>query len=338
MNVSASIIGLSGLSLTNKDIFYLQRINPYGVILFDRNILDKLQLSRLITSIKSLLNRDVSILIDQEGGRVQRLKGPIWDQYPSFRSIGLIYDNSHKLGKRAAYLTGSLIADDLSEVGINVNCSPVLDLTFKKTHKVIGSRSFGNAYGKVSELGISMSEGIINGGCVPLIKHIPGHGRANKDSHIDLPIVDTSLELLYKTDFKPFMNMNKLPLCMTAHVLYSDIDKFNPATFSSAIIKLIRESIKFCGIIITDDITMGALNGDMSSKISKTFLAGCDILLHCSSNNEEVYDNLKLIPKLNNKKLSHYMHLCKTKKSKVDRISYQNELNILLKEIQIQIH
>ncbi|MBT4203125.1 MAG: beta-N-acetylhexosaminidase [Rhodobiaceae bacterium] len=331
MNASAIIVSIPGLSLTKKDKVYLKKINPFGIILFDKNIENKQQLISLIRDIKILLKRDVSFLVDQEGGRVQRLKEPIWDQYISFQNIGYIFDNSQDIGKRVAFLTGSLIADELSEVGININCSPVLDLTFSETHAVIGNRSFGTNHEKVSLLGMEMSKGIINGGCVPLIKHIPGHGRANKDSHIDLPIVDTSLDILSKTDFRPFVYLNKLPLCMTAHVLYKDIDPYNPATFSSVIIKLIRESINFYGIIITDDITMGALEGTMEEKISKTFLAGCDILLDCSSNNEEICNNLELIPKLSNKKLYHYMNLCQAKNSNIDRIEYKKELNILTK-------
>ena len=331
MNVSCSVVGIPGLFLTLKDEIYLKKINPFGIILFNRNIEDKYQLTCLINSIRVLLNRNVSFLIDQEGGRIQRLKGPIWKQYLSFQDIGSIYDYSPSAGKRVSFLTGSLISDELNEVGININCSPVLDITQPETHKVIGNRSFGESFEKVSQLGIEMANGIINGGCIPLIKHIPGHGRANKDSHIDLPIVKDSLEILSKTDFMPFVRLNNFPLCMTAHVLYEDIDPVNPATFSSAIIKLIRESINFCGIIITDDITMGALGGNMRSKISKAFAAGCDILLHCGARNEEVYENLDLIPKLNTNKLEYYMNLCQKKDNKVDRISYQKELKILTK-------
>jgi beta-N-acetylhexosaminidase len=282
------IFGIKSTKLNNEEIKFFKEQNPLGFILFSRNIKNKEQVRGLVQSLKNLLGRDCLILIDQEGGRVQRLKSPIWNKYPNAKSFGDLYKKDKYKAKKLAYENYKNIAKDLVELGINVNCAPVLDLLNDKTIEAIGNRSFGDNIELISDLGNVVCDAFKSEGVFSVIKHFIGHGRAIVDSHYELPVVSTSKEELLKTDCMPFINLKDNLFGMVAHILYTDIDDEFPATLSKKVISFIRNEIGFKGLLFTDDISMKALKGDIGELSKKALDAGCDIILHCNGDMEEM--------------------------------------------------
>ncbi|MDA7705289.1 beta-N-acetylhexosaminidase [Rickettsiales bacterium] len=284
------IFGLKSLELTKEEIIFFKKAVPIGFILFARNIKDKIQLKKLTDSLKDLCGEDIFILIDQEGGRVQRMTEPNWPKYPSGEYFANLYLKDPDLARKECYNNFTNLTNDLKKVGINTNCTPILDITFNNTHDIIKCRSFGQNAQQIADLGKVVSNAHIDNGIFPIIKHIPGHGRALSDSHLELPIIDVSLEELQKTDFIPFKELSDLKFAMTAHILYSQIDDKNPATMSKKMIDLIRNDIGFKNIIMTDDLSMKALRGSFSEKTAKSLAAGCDLILHCNGDMKEMLE------------------------------------------------
>jgi len=300
MGITSAIFGCSGLTLKDNEREFYHDVQPWGFILFSRNIDNPQQVAQLVSDLKSCVDHeDVPILIDQEGGRVRRLRPPHWEDYPAGELFGQHYILSKDQGLRLAWLQSRLMANDLQQLGINVDCLPVLDVPVAGSHDVIGDRAYGNTPDMVSEIGRAASKGLLSGGVLPVIKHIPGHGRAGVDSHKDLPIVDASLEELESSDFEPFRQLNSMPLAMTAHVVYSAIDAENPATTSKTVIQdIIRKHIGFDGLLMCDDLSMHALKGSFEERTEASFEAGCDVVLHCNGKLEEMKPIAASSPKL----------------------------------------
>jgi len=290
MGIKAYIAGLSGLTPTSREAALFTRYPPWGFILFSRNIGDYDQVRALTSDLRNITGRaDTPILIDQEGGRVQRLRPPNWPSYPPARLIGEIYARDHEAGLRAAFLNSRLIAFDLHRMGINVDCMPVLDVPIEGADDVIGDRAYSYQPYEVAQLGRAACEGLLRGGVLPVIKHIPGHGRAFSDSHKALPVVRTDPAVLGCTDFYPFMQLADMPLAMTAHVVFSGFDAANPATHSKVMIgRIIRGWLGYDGLLMSDDLSMHALSGDFGRRARSAFGAGCDIVLHCNGVFEEM--------------------------------------------------
>jgi beta-N-acetylhexosaminidase len=290
MRIKSFIAGCGSLQLTTEEAAFFREEQPWGLILFARNVSSPAQVSELTHSFRECVDRkDAPVLIDQEGGRVQRLRPPHWRQYPSAAEIGAVYARDHDAGLRAAWLQSRLIAFELSKIGINVDCLPVLDVPVAGASDVIGDRAYSIHPHEIELLGRKACEGLIAGNVLPVIKHVPGHGRARVDSHHLLPEVDTHPDILACTDLYPFMRLADMPIAMTAHVVYSCFDKVNPATTSSTIIKqVIRGWLGFDGLLLSDDLSMNALKGDLSSRARAAFGAGCDIVLHCNGEMAEM--------------------------------------------------
>lgn len=284
MGIKAFIIGVAGTSITSEEREFIDHEHPWGLILFARNIENGKQVHKLVDQFREAVGRsDAPVLIDQEGGRVQRLKEPHWQKYAPGQVLGDLWRTNKKAGKRAIYLQSRLIAYDLHELGINVDCLPVLDVPVEGGHDVIGDRAYSHDPKEVAIMGKIACEGLLEGGVLPVIKHIPGHGRACADSHKELPIVTTSIEEMRKTDFVPFKALSNMPLAMTAHVRYEALDADNCATVSKHIIEgVIRKELKFDGLLMSDDLSMQALEGDFSDRTIASFAAGCDVVLHCN--------------------------------------------------------
>lgn len=295
------ILGCSALTLTQEEIQFFKEHKPYGFILFRRNIESPTQLKRLVDQLRDTVGWQCPILIDQEGGRVARLKPSHWPEFPSMKQLvdsadsnisdvtHVVSDNAYKLGQM------------LTQLGINVNCAPVCDLHIEGAHDIVGDRSFGSDPTFVAKCATAMCEGLQKAGVIPIIKHIPGHGRAHVDSHEDLPVVDAPLDVLEKTDFNVFKQMArsvKDVWAMTAHITYTALDPDLPATISPSVIHYIREHIGFDGLLITDDLSMKALTGDLGELALKALEAGCDIALHCNGDMQEMKS---VVSKLNSK-------------------------------------
>lgn len=290
MSARALICGVSGPDLSDRECGFLREVAPWGLILFKRNVDSPGRLRRLVERFREVVGRDdAPIFVDQEGGRVQRLGPPHWPSYPPGCEYGRIYDGDRARGLAAARLAGRLIAADLAALGISVNCLPVADVPVAGSDAVIGDRAYGLTAAKVAALAAAIAEGSCAGGVLPVVKHIPGHGRATVDSHVGLPTVDADRTILERTDFAAFRTLNHLPLGMTAHVVFSAIDPVAPATFSATIVReVIRGSIGFDGVLMTDDISMGALAGTMTARVRASIAAGCDIVLHCNGRADEM--------------------------------------------------
>ena len=300
MLVSPLVLGISSSSLSQSEVSVLNEINPYGLILFSRNIVSKPQLKRLIYEVKEKVRGDIHILIDQEGGKVQRLDLPHWKRYPSYRDIGKLYLKSSNTANRLSYLIGRLISNDLVNMGIDINCAPCIDIRQPNTSNILIDRIFSSDVNIVYQLAKEMINGFKQGPIVPILKHIPGHGRSNLDTHLELPTIDEPVEKLLHHDFDPFIKFNNMPIAMTAHIKYSSIDDY-PITISKKAIKMIRSIIGFGGIIITDDINMQALDGNHESRVISAFNAGCNLVLDCSGANENF---IKFLHKIDQIKLS----------------------------------
>ncbi len=295
------IYGLHGLKLLETEREFFKKSAPIGFILFARNIQNKKQVKELTDSLRSLMGGEVLILIDQEGGRVARLNAnnAEWQKYPTASYFADIYENEDKeKAKKACFENYQKIALDLKEIGVNVNCAPLIDILTDKTHNIIGDRAYGRNATQVYDLAKQVCDALLQNGVYPIIKHIPGHGRATLDSHKDLPIVDTPLKELIETDFVPFRKLKETKLAMTAHILYTKIDSKLPATISKKAINLIRNEIGFKNILITDDLSMEALPKSLTYRTQKSLEAGCDLILHCNGKMEEmeeIHQNLPLI-------------------------------------------
>ena len=285
----AFISGLSGLTLTADERAFLREARPWGLILFKRNIQDKNQVIDLVREALHELGGEVPVLVDQEGGRVQRLGPPIWPVYPPGAAYGRIYDRDPDAGLAVARLGARLIAADLMELGINVDCLPLADVPVGGADQVIGDRAYGETPGKVAAIAGAVAAGLAEGGVLPVLKHIPGHGRANADSHLKLPVVHADRATLEATDFAAFRPLKRLPLGMTAHVVFTAIDPVRPATTSATMIgEVIRGFIGFDGLLMGDDISMGALSGSIAERARASLAAGCDLVLHCNGKMDEM--------------------------------------------------
>jgi beta-N-acetylhexosaminidase len=281
---AAAILGCAGLALDAEERAFFRDSDPLGFILFSRNIESPDQVRRLIDDLRGCVRRsDAFVLIDQEGGRVARLPAPPWQTSPAAGKIGALYCLDPAAGLEAARLNAGLIAGALGALGIDVDCAPVLDLHLPDAHAIIGNRSFGAHGDDVAALGRAACEGFLNGGVLPVIKHIPGHGRATQDSHKALPIVDTPREILERTDFVPFRALRDMPVAMTAHVVYTAIDRHAAATVSRIVLgDIVRGAIGFDGLLIGDDLSMAALQGGIGARAAAAIVAGCDVVLHCN--------------------------------------------------------
>ena len=296
--VRAAIVACQGLELTPKEITLFTEKQPIGLILFARNIETKEQVSALIKQFKEIINHPSPlVLVDQEGGRVARLRPPHWREYDPVQKIGKLYEKSPKDGLSAAYLNARLIAEELYELGFTVNCAPVCDLFFEDAHEVIGDRAYHSDPEIVAALAESASVGFMDGAVMPVIKHIPGHGRAVMDSHEELPTIDTVIEELKQSDLRPFKALADLPFAMTAHIKYDAVDDTAPATLSKKLIdEVIRGEIGFHGMLMTDALDMKALGGSFAERATKAIEAGCDLLLHCTGDFAEMTEVLENAP------------------------------------------
>jgi beta-N-acetylhexosaminidase len=295
----AFISGLSSLTLTSDERAFLREAGPWGLILFKRNIQDRAQVSELVSEAQHELGREAPVLIDQEGGRVQRLGPPHWPAYPPGAAYGKLYDRDQAVGLEAARLGARLIAADLAELGISVDCLPLADVPVGGADAVIGDRAYGETPAKVAAIAAAIAEGLAEGGVLPVLKHIPGHGRANADSHKSLPVVHADRATLEATDFAAFRPLKKLPLGMTAHVVFKSIDPVHPATTSATMIgEVIRGFIGFDGLLMGDDISMGALSGSIAERARASLRAGCDLVLHCNGQIDEMREVAAAAPEL----------------------------------------
>ncbi|HLD77215.1 MAG TPA: beta-N-acetylhexosaminidase [Rickettsiales bacterium] len=293
------IYGISGTSLTDEEKRFFEKNGCVGFIIFTRNIQNKQQLLALTKSLKELMGGEILILIDQEGGRVTRMKEPHFKCYPNGEFFAKLYKQDKQKALVAIKKNFAEIAFDLQEVGINVDCAPVLDLSRLETHQIIGDRAYGSDVSQVTDLGRKVCEGLLSQNVYPVIKHIPGHGRATCDSHLELPKVAVSYEELLKTDFAVFKNFTDQKFAMTAHVLYSAIDNKNCATISPKIIEIIRKEIGFQNILMTDDLSMKALGGTFQERVKLSLKAGCDLILHCNGNMQEMQEINASLPNIN---------------------------------------
>jgi beta-N-acetylhexosaminidase len=287
----AAIFGLAGTELTKNERSFFRQMAPLGFILFGRNCVSVPQVRALTDELRDLTGRaDTAILIDQEGGRVARLGPPHWRKPPAAARFAAAWRRDPDLACEAVRANARLIADELHAIGVTVDCAPVLDVPGPGSHEVIGDRAFGAVPQSVSELGRAMAEGLLAGGVLPVIKHIPGHGRASADSHRTLPKVGASRADLEAVDFAPFRALRRLPLAMTAHVLYQALDAERAATTSPTVIGLIRNEIGFDGLLMSDDISsnMKALPGGYGERTRDCLNAGCDVVLHCSGKLSEM--------------------------------------------------
>jgi beta-N-acetylhexosaminidase len=297
---AAVVFGCAGpeLSAEERDLF--RNADPLGFILFARNIESPDQVRRLTADLRASVGRaDAIIMIDQEGGRVQRLRPPHWDDYPAMQKIGVKAVVDPDGASECVKLTYRLIAEDLHLLGIDVDCAPVLDLPATDGHEIIGDRAFSDDPEIIARLGQACCDGLTAGGVMPVIKHIPGHGRATADSHLELPHVATEKAILEKTDFAPFRALRHAPAGMTAHIVYDDLDPRNPGSSSSIIVSgIIRDHIGFDGLLFSDDICMKALQGPCAARVLSVLDAGCDVALHCDGNFEDMVAISETCPRM----------------------------------------
>ncbi len=305
---AALIAGVSGLELTAAEAAFFRECRPAGTILFARNLNSHEQIKRLVADIKSATGADdMLFLIDQEGGRVQRLRPPLGRALPPAAAYAALYSTDPKAACHSVRTAARLVADDLIELGINTNCTPVLDVPVAGAHDIIGDRAFGDTPAQIAALGRAVCEGFLAGGVVPVIKHIPGHGRARADSHLELPVVSTSRAELEVTDFVPFKLLNDQPAAMTAHVVYSDIDRDQPASTSALVIReIIRGHIGYDGFLMSDDLSMKALQGPMRQRAEAVISAGSDVALHCNGDMAEMAAVASGVPALGGAALARF--------------------------------
>jgi beta-N-acetylhexosaminidase len=305
--LSAFICGLAGTELAAREAAVLRATRPCGVILFARNAVDPDQLRRLTDAATTAVGEEILVLIDQEGGRVQRLKPPHWRLLPPAAAYATCYGGDLQRAARAARAVARLTASDLLAVGINTNCAPLIDLPAPGSHGVIGSRAYADRADDAALLGAAVAEGLMAGGVLPVIKHIPGHGRATADSHFDLPVVSATREDLEATDFVPFRRLATLPAAMTAHVVFTAYDANAPASISRRVTEeAIRGSIGFDGLLMSDDLAMKALVGSVAERAAGVFAAGSDVVLACNGGLEETEAVAAVAPALTGRALQRY--------------------------------
>ncbi len=297
----AVVLGCAGVELSPGERRFFTEADPWGFILFARNIVDPAQLSRLTADLRGSVGRDAPILIDQEGGRVARMRAPLWrDWLPALDDCARLPDEDTRA--RAMFLRYRLIAQELRAVGIDVNCAPVLDLAGPSTHAVIRNRCLGSDPAEVATVGRGAALGMLAGGVLPVLKHMPGQGRAALDSHAELPRV-TAARAELEADFAPFRALADLPMAMTGHVVFEAIDPEAPATLSPRMVRLMREEIGFDGLLVTDDLSMHALSGPFERRVERALAAGCDMLLHCNGKPEEMEPVVAACPRLSGRAL-----------------------------------
>lgn len=296
--MQAAIYGCAGPRLTADERAFFREADPWGFILFARNVEDPAQVGRLCADLRESVGRDAPILIDQEGGRVARLRPPHWPAYPPARRYGALHAEDPEAGAAACRLGAQLIGLDLAGLGIDVNCIPLADVPQAGAHDVIGDRAYGSDPQTVIALARATAQGLEAAGVLPVLKHLPGHGRAGVDSHEELPVVDAPLAALRDIDFAPFAALADLPLGMTAHVVYTAVDAGRPATTSPAVLRMVREEIGFGGLLMTDDLSMKALGGPMAERVAESLAAGCDLVLHCNGDMAEMQAVAEAAPAL----------------------------------------
>jgi len=299
MAIRAFITGLAGLDISASERAFLRDSGPWGLIIFKRNVSSPQQIAALVQSFRDIVGWNAPVLVDQEGGRVQRLGPPHWPVFPPGTRYGELYDRDQASGLAAARLGGRLIAADLRPLGIDVDCAPLGDVPVGGGDPVIGDRAYGSEPGKVAAIAKAIADGLRAGGGLPVLKHLPGHGRATADSHLKLPVVDTDRATLEATDFAAFRPLANLPLGMTAHVVFSAIDPVAPATTSVTMVgQVIRGVIGFQGLLMSDDISMNALSGSIAERSRAALAAGCDVVLHCNGNLQEMTEVAGEAPEL----------------------------------------
>lgn len=298
MPARAFITGLAGPQIATDERLFLRAAAPWGLILFKRNIQDVAQVTNLVQSFRDVVGESAPVLIDQEGGRVQRLGPPHWPAYPPGSAYGRVYDKDPEAGLVAARLGARLIASDLATLGIDVDCLPLADVPVAGADQVIGDRAYGTTPDKVAKIAGAVAAGLLAGGVLPVLKHIPGHGRGTADSHLRLPVVETDRKVLESTDFATFRDLKDLPMAMTAHIVFTALDPMAPATTSRTIIKMIRNAIGFGGLLMSDDIAMGALAGSIGERTRAAIAAGCDVVLHCNGRLAEMEEVAANTPEL----------------------------------------
>jgi beta-N-acetylhexosaminidase len=336
MQTRAFITGISGPKLNAAEREFIQHERPWGFILFKRNIETPRQVALLVQELKNLaVVSDAPVLIDQEGGRVQRLGPPHWPVYPAGALFGALYDEDPSLGLAAARLSARSIAADLWELGISVDCLPLADVPVPGADAVIGDRAYGTGPDKVAAIARAVTEGLELGGILPVLKHIPGHGRATADSHLRLPEVKTTKDELERTDFAAFTPLADLPMAMTAHVVFSALDPVQPATTSATIIgQVIRGAIGFQGLLMSDDVSMNALSGSIAERTRAVFSAGCDLVLHCNGRLDEMREVAAETPELSGRALERAERALASRKAPLpfDRIQGRAELEAMIRK------
>jgi beta-N-acetylhexosaminidase len=334
MKTRAFITGVSGPELSAAERDFIRAERPWGFILFKRNVETPAQVTRLVQGLRATLGEpDAPVLIDQEGGRVQRLGPPHWPAYPAGAVFGALYDIDPALGLSAARLSARLIAADLADLGVTVDCLPLADVPISGADAVIGDRAYGTEPKKVATIARAVTEGLEQGGILPVLKHIPGHGRAAADSHFRLPTVDTGRNELERTDFAAFLPLADLPMAMTAHVVFSALDPAQPATTSATIIEqVIRGVIGFQGLLMSDDVSMNALAGSIAERTRAIFVAGCDMVLHCNGKLDEMHEVAAETPELSGKALERAQRALAARKAPqaFDRAAARAELDRLI--------
>ncbi len=334
MKCRAFITGVSGLELSATEREFIRLERPWGFILFKRNIQTPDQVILLVRELREAMgNPEAPVLIDQEGGRVQRLGPPHWPVYPPGAVFGVLYDIDPALGLAAARLSARLIAADLIELGITVDCLPLVDVPVFGADAVIGNRAYGTEPAKVATIARAVTEGLEQGGVLPVLKHIPGHGRATADTHFRLPEVDTSKAELERTDFAAFQPLADLPMAMTAHVVFSALDPAQPATTSATIIQqVIRGVIGFQGLLMSDDVSMNALAGSIAERTRAIVTAGCDMVLHCNGDLGEMREVARETPELSGTALERASRALASRRAPqaFDRVAARAELDALI--------
>lgn len=333
MQPKAFISGISGTTLSADERAFIEAERPWGFILFKRNVETPRQVASLVDDLKMCAGREAPVLIDQEGGRVQRLGPPHWPVYPAGSLFGRLYDLDPALGLKAARLGARLIAADLYDLGITVDCLPLADVPIAGADAVIGDRAYGTEPGKVAAIARAVTEGLEQGGILPVLKHIPGHGRATADSHLRLPSVDTPAKNLETTDFAAFQPLADLPMAMTAHVVFSALDPVHPATTSATIIEqVIRGVIGFQGLLMSDDVSMNALSGSIAERTRAIFSAGCDMVLHCNGKMDEMREVAAETPELSGIALARAERALASRgmPQPIDKVAVRTELDAMM--------
>src|SRR3984893_4554149 len=334
MSTRAFITGVSGTELGAAERAFIAEARPWGFILFKRNVETPEQVVSLVPDLRDTAGRpEAPLLIDQEGGRVQRLGPPHWPVYPAGAVFGALSDVERGLGLNAARLSARLLAADLAALGITVDCLPLADVPVAGADAVIGNRAYGTEAGKVAAIARAVNDGLEQGGILPVLKHIPGHGRATADTHFRLPEVETSRAELERTDFAAFRPLAELPMAMTAHVVFSALDPAQPATTSATMVdQVIRGVIGFQGFLMSDDVSMNALAGSIAERTRAIVSAGCDMVLHCNGKLDEMRDVARETPELSGKALERARKALASRKAPkpFDRVAGRAELDALI--------